>query len=337
MSLVNKERPLIIISGPTATGKTATSIQLAKFLIKHQIQAEIINFDSLLFYQEISIGTAKPTPEEMNGIVHHLVGINSIAHDLNAADYIQKAQDIIQQLHVKKIVPILVGGSAFYLRALMKGMYKEESDSTLLESALEDQKLVIKQKWKDILDKDGIAPIISYLTLNDPEALNLFHTNDHYRLTRAAEHFDLTGNKISEQKKHFDTLSPYDFTENQHQYHFIHFSLDFDKTKHWEIILNRTNQMIDAGLEKEVKDLLAQGFRTNLKPLLSIGYKETIQFLNQEIKTKEELIERIAISTRQLAKSQRTFFKKITPKITLNPLTDHEKIQQLSLNFLMEK
>jgi tRNA dimethylallyltransferase len=95
--------------------------------------------------------------------------------------------------------------------------------------------------------------------------------------------------------------------------------------------------MIDAGLEKEVKDLLAQGFRTNLKPLLSIGYKETIQFLNQEIKTKEELIERIAISTRQLAKSQRTFFKKITPKITLNPLTDHEKIQQLSLNFLMEK
>lgn len=331
-----KNRPLIIISGPTASGKTATSIQLATFLNQHNIPAEVINFDSLLFYREISVGTAKPTEKEMNGVHHHLVGINSIAHDLNAANYIKKAQEIIFNLHQKKTVPILVGGSAFYLRALMKGMYQEETEDNIEEGS-EEKKLSIKQKWKEIVEKDGISPVIDFLKQHDPEALTLFHVNDHYRLTRAAEHFDLTGKKISDQKKHFDTLNPYDFTENQHQYEFIHFYLDLDKTKHWEIILKRTRQMLADGLIQEIQNLIGQGYAITLKPLQSIGYKETIQYLNQEIKTEEDLIERIAISTRQLAKSQRTFFKKITPKILLNPLMDHEKIKQLALTFLTEK
>lgn len=336
MIVVKKSQPLIIISGPTASGKTATSILLAKFLNQNNIPAEVINFDSLLFYREISVGTAKPTEKEMDGVIHHLVGINSIAHDLNAADYIIKAQEIIHSLHQKKVVPILVGGSAFYLRALMKGMYQEQLDENS-EDMSDEKKIAIKKKWKESVEKDGILPVIEYLKQHDPEALNLFHANDHYRLTRAAEHFEVTAKKISDQKKHFDTLSPYDFTENQHQYDFIHFYLDLDKTKHWEIILKRTKQMLADGLIKEIQQLLLQGFAPNLKPLQSIGYKETQQFLNNEIKTEEDLVERIAISTRQLAKSQRTFFKKITPKILLNPLTDHEKIKQLALTFLTEK
>lgn len=319
------QQQLILITGPTASGKTKMSIQLAQFLLKNGIDAQVINFDSLLFYKEISIGTAKPSEKEKEGIPHHLIAVNSITEEFNASHYIDLAKSLIDELHTKNIVPILVGGSAFYLRALMKGMYEEETSN-------ERDKEAIKQKWKDLLQTAGIQPIIEFLKENDPDALNLFHSNDHYRLTRAAEHFDLTGEKISEKKKQFDDLDPYDFSTSP--YHFIHFYLDLPKDEHFPYIVKRVEEMFKLGLVNEVQNLLAQGYAKSLKPLQSIGYKETISFLDGEIKDLSELKELIAIHTRQLAKSQRTFFKKITPKIELNPLLDREKIENLSLEFI---
>lgn len=319
---------LILITGPTACGKTRISIQLAKSLIAQGIPAEIINFDSLLFYKEISIGTAKPTVEETAGIKHHLISISSITEEFNASHYIELAKDLISKLHQMNIVPILVGGSAFYLRALIKGMYEEEGTDAL-------DKTIIKEKWKNILKTSGIDAVVDYLKTNDPKALELFHINDHYRLTRAAEHFDLTGEKISTKKEKFDELDPYDFSTSEYQ--FIHFYLDIPKENHFTYITKRIEEMFKLGLIDEVKSLLQQGYSKELKPLQSIGYKETISYLSGEIKEIAQLKELIAIHTRQLAKSQRTFFKKINPKITLNPLIDHEKIEKLSLSFITQR
>lgn len=315
---------LIIISGPTASGKTSTSIKLANFINqKLNKQVSIINFDSLLFYKEISIGTAKPTASEMGSITHYLVNTTSIATPINASDYIKEAESIIYQLHHQEKVVILVGGSAFYLRALLKGMY---------DSPKTDDN--IKVEAAELLKNHGIEPIIEFLKNNDPEVLQYLHHNDHYRLVRAYEHFKSTGTKISEQKKLSDENDPYDFSKISHPWDILHFYLDLDKSTHQNLILQRTKQMFSDGLLEEVKSLLSQGFDSNLKPLQSIGYKETIDYIRGNYSTLDACIERIVVSTRQLAKSQRTFFKKIHPKLEMNPLQDQDKILEITQSFL---
>ncbi len=324
-----KNNPLIIISGPTACGKTSSSIKLARYLISKNKNSEIINFDSLLFYKEISIGTAKPSLEEQNGILHHLVDIQSIENEINASDFVELAKLKISELQNKNILPILVGGSAFYLRALIMGMYEEVTP-------LENQHLKnkIKEKWKMIYQENGIYEIIQYLKIHDPVSLQNYHENDHYRLVRACEHFDLTKKPISLQKKIFDSKNPYDFSSSK--YHHLHFYMNLPKDTHQDVIRKRTEKMIADGLILEVEDLIKMGLSTDLKPLQSIGYKEVIDYLNGNIKTEDELIERIIISTRQLAKSQRTFFNKITPKFEINPLNQLDVMYNECNNFLMD-
>ncbi len=319
---------IIIISGPTATGKTALSIELAKFLDENSEKTAIVNFDSLLFYKELSIGTAKPTLEERQNIPHYLLDVVSIDSPMNASDFVAFAEKKITELLALNIIPIVVGGSAFYLRALIKGMYQEEE-------VIDDyKKEMIKEKWKTILKKDGITAIVSYLKTHDPESLELFHINDHYRLTRACEYFDLTATPISAQRKNLDENDPYNFSKNSKPYDFIHFYLDLDKPLHFSIIEKRTKKMIADGIIQEFKRLQDLGYSIELKPLQSIGYKETYDYLNGILKTEADLSERISISTRQLAKSQRTFFNKIQPKISINPLTDSDKVKTLALNFI---
>lgn len=307
---------LIIISGPTASGKTKTSIELAK-KIESSLKKKclIINFDSLLFYKEISIGTAKPTLTERQGIEHAMIDIESIANPMNASSYIDKAQTIIQNCMQQNICPILVGGSAFYLRALLKGMYDTGEASMEATSDVEN-----------LYKEHGIGPILDYLKLNDPEALNFLHINDHYRLMRAAIHHKSSNQKISDQKKISDQNNPYDFESNKHHWKILHIYLDLPKEEHYEIIKTRTQLMFKEGLLEEIEKLASLGFQLDEKPLASIGYKEAIELRNGLFRSTEECMERISISTRQLAKSQRTFFKKITPKLLFNPLSDQDKI-----------
>jgi tRNA dimethylallyltransferase len=315
---------LIIISGPTASGKTKTSIDLAKKIyLKLKLQTVIINFDSLLFYKEISIGTAKPTEQERLGIEHFMIDIESIKSPMNAADFIKIGENIIKDQLSKGKYVILVGGSAFYLRALLKGMY--ESITPTEE---------IKEKFECLYKQQGIDPIISYLKNHDPESLANLHKNDHYRLIRAALHFEMTGNKFSSQKNILDALSPYDFSKIIHPWQILHIYLDLPKDQHNEIIIKRTEKMFSDGLINELETLLKNGFSLDEKPLQSIGYKEAIEWKKGFFANQSECIERIAISTRQLAKSQRTFFKKITPKFDFNPINDQEKIFQLVEQFL---
>lgn len=302
---------LIIVSGPTATGKTKTSIDIAEKIP----DSVIVNFDSLLFYKEISIGTAKPTTDEQKNIPHYMIDVASIKSPLNAADFIKMAQIKMVELFEQNKIIILVGGSAFYLRALLKGMYESTPPSA-----------EVKNKIDSLYEAHGIEGILDYLKLHDPESLQNYHINDHYRLTRAALHYEATGTKISDQKNTLDEKDPYDFSEIIHPWEVLHLYLDLPKDEHFEIIKRRTEKMFNDGLLEEIESLAKNGFVLDEKPLASIGYKEAIEFRNGLFKSKEECIERISISTRQLAKSQRTFFNKIHPKLNYNPLTDREKI-----------
>jgi tRNA dimethylallyltransferase len=309
-------KKIIIISGPTATGKTNTSIQLALH-IQNKLgkKVAIVNFDSLLFYQEITIGSAKPTIEERQNIEHHLIDIASISSPLNAADFILLAQNKIEELFTQNKIVILVGGSGFYLRSLLKGMY----EATTLDPKTADASEQIYQEM-------GIDYFINFLKTYDPDSLKNLHQNDHYRLRRAVLYFQTTGQKISEQKKIYDEHLPYDFSKNIHNWDVLHLYLDLPKPIHQKIIEERTKNMFKLGFRKEIEDIKNNGFSLDEKPLASIGYKEIIQWMNGEFSSESECIERVIISTRQLAKSQRTFFKKVVPKIAINPLNDLEKI-----------
>lgn len=317
---------LIVVSGPTASGKTKTSIEIAKHIQNTlHMKAAVVNFDSLLFYKEISIGTAKPTLEERDGIEHHMIDIESINSPMNASGFIKKGEEVIHELFKQNKVVILVGGSAFYLRAILKGMYESPTAPKELKEGITEQ-------YKN----EGITPFIEFLKINDPQSLINLHENDHYRLMRAVEYFQLTGTKISDKKKEHDQLNPYDFSTISHPWDVLHFYLDLPKDEHFEIIKKRTQEMFDQGLMEEVLELEKSGFFLTEKPLASIGYKEALEFKNGLFANIEECIERIAISTRQLAKAQRTFFNKITPKESFNPIHDQGKIKERVTSFLKE-
>jgi tRNA dimethylallyltransferase len=315
-------KKIIIVSGPTASGKTQISIDIAKEFITYNM--EIVNFDSLLFYNDLNIGTAKPTRLEMIEVPHHLVNVASVHDEINASNFVKLAEKKINELHESNKIPILVGGSTFYLRSLIKGMY--DSPSTSQE---------IKDLTEKIYREDGIQPFIDYLQEHDPKSLDQLHKNDHYRLMRAFEHHKMTGTPISAQKIEHDINGPYDFSKTAHEdWSIFHISLDIEKQHHWEIMLNRTKEMLKSGLLEEVSDLLKSGLSGKEKPLLSIGYKEAIQYINGEIESIEQLEEKIYFATRRLAKSQKTFLKKVTPKNTYHPLTDRDIIFRDIASFL---
>ncbi len=311
-------KKIIIISGPTSTGKTSLSIELAK---KHQ--AEIINFDSLLFYKEMDIGTAKPSLEELDSVPHHFVSFRSPNQPLNAYDYMIQAVKKINEIHSNNKLVILVGGSGFYLQAILQGMYDaNKSDPEIIK------------KSNSLYEKNGIDPFIEILKHEDPESYQRYHLNDHYRIRRAVEYFWQTGAKFSEarEKKDHENKNKSNWNSSKYQWDCLHVYLDLPKSEHLEIIHQRTNKMINSGLFQEVEKLLLK-YPEIPKPLKSIGYKESIKYLNNEF-TKDECVERINISTRQLAKAQRTWFNKIEKK-SFNSISEKDEIFKSVEEFLL--
>ncbi len=316
-----KKRPLLIISGPTACAKTATSIHLAKLF--KDASPRIINFDSLLFYRELNIGTAKPSQQERAGIAHELIDIRSITEPLNAADFTTMALELLMQVFKRQEFPILVGGSGFYLRALIKGMYDSPDVSEEVRS--ESAKLY---------EAHGIEPFISILKIHDPQRMDKLHPNDHYRIRRAWEHWKMTGKPVSAQGQEYAGGDPYDFSQHRlENWSPLHIHLDIPRNEHAEIIAARSAQMLQDGLVGEVQALLKQGYSGNEKPLQSIGYKEILCYLRHELDP-SELTERINGATRRLAKQQRTFFAKVQPKSVYHPVLDVAKIERDVIQWL---
>ena len=314
----NNQRKIFSILGPTCTGKTKLSLDLAK-----KLNAEIINVDSLLFYQELNVGTCKPSLNEIKQVPHHLIDINSFKQPLTAADYVKLAVPLINQLleNHKKI--LIVGGSGFYVQALLKGMYS--GTSTPPHILLKSEKL-----FKDF----GIKPFMDELKIVDPIILQQIHPNDYYRLRRAIEYFWSEGKPFSAAKNnHLKNLTNIEKFNWNYQSCFLNLTPD----EHFPHIQKRTEQMLSGGLIEEVQNILKTITTSDdFRPLASIGYAETIKFLKGEIKTLTDLKEEINISTRQLAKAQRTWFKyKLQPKL-FHPLNEEDDIINLGLNFFKE-
>lgn len=309
---------VIVISGPTASGKTDLAVELAQ-----KFGGEVVNFDSLLLYKEINIGTAKPTVEEQQAIPHHMIDVRSISEPMNAADYSREALPLIEKLLNEKKLVFLVGGSGFYLQALLKGMY--ESTTTPKE---------ITAQSDTLYESKGIQPFLDILREHDPKTFNRYHENDHYRIRRAVEHWWTTGTPLSLAREEKDGANDKLDATNIHGWDLLHIYLNIPKEEHWDIIEKRTDKMLKNGLIKEVKDLLAKGFSGLEKPLQSIGYKESLDLIFGSYKSEVECRERIIISTRQLAKSQRTWFNRDPRKFEFHPLKDKSRILETIENFL---
>jgi len=300
-------KKVIILSGPTCTGKTSTAVALAK-----RFSAQVVNFDSLLFYRELNIGTAKPTSEERAGVPHHLIDIRSISEAMNAADFVALARPLIESLQGPVL---LAGGSGFYLQALVEGMWN--SPTTPAD---------VQKRSDDLYAAEGIAPFRAFLSEHDRESFLRLHENDHYRIRRATEHFWAHGTAFSKQREAFAPTPP-------PEWQLLHLHLDLPKEDHLALIRQRTRAMLQAGLVEEVKGLLAQGYTGLERPLGAIGYKETLDWLRGVYLSESEFEERIVINTRQLAKAQRTWFKR-KEKRTFDPRGQFDELVELVDEFL---
>ncbi|MBQ9092199.1 MAG: tRNA (adenosine(37)-N6)-dimethylallyltransferase MiaA [Anaerotignum sp.] len=280
------KRPLIVIGGPTACGKTGFSIKLAK-----EIGGEIISADSMQVYKYMDIGTAKVTPEEADGVPHYLIDELDPDEEYNVMVFQQKAKAYMEQIWAKGKVPILVGGTGFYINALLydNDFTETENDTSYREEcyrlAQEQGPEVLYERLKEI----------------DPEYADIIHANNVKRVTRALEYHYLTGQKFSEhnaQQKEKET--PYDAAV---------IILTMDREKLYERIELRIDIMMEQGLLSEVKGLLDRGYTPDLVSMQGIGYKEFMPYFNGAC-TLEEAVTQLKTNTRRFAKRQLTWFRR---------------------------
>ncbi|MBR2852256.1 MAG: tRNA (adenosine(37)-N6)-dimethylallyltransferase MiaA [Anaerotignum sp.] len=280
------KKPLIVIGGPTACGKTGFSIKLAK-----EIGGEIISADSMQVYRYMDIGTAKVTPEEADGVPHYLIDEFDPDEEYNVMLFQQKAKAYMEQIWAKGKVPILVGGTGFYINALLydNDFTETENDTSYREEcyklAQEQGPEVLFERLKDV----------------DPEYAEIMHANNVKRVTRALEYHYLTGQKFSEHNaEQKEKETPYDAAV---------IILNMDREKLYERIELRIDIMMEQGLLEEVKGLLDRGYTPDLVSMQGIGYKEFIPYFNGEC-TLEEAVTQLKTNTRRFAKRQLTWFRR---------------------------
>lgn len=279
-------KKLIILTGPTAAGKTKLSIALAK-----AINGEIISADSMQVYRHMDIGSAKIRPGEMQGIKHYLVDILEPFEDFNIVLFQKYAKQAMTEIYENGKIPILVGGTGFYIQSVLYDIDFQESDEdTALRAELE---AVAKQK--------GAAYLHNLLKECDEKAAEEIHANNIKRVIRAIEFYRLTGRKISEHNE----------TERRKQsaYDARYFVLTDERKKLYENIDKRVDSMIANGLVDEVKTLLDMGCKRNSTAMQGLGYKEILSYLEGEV-TLDEAVYIIKRDTRHFAKRQLTWFRR---------------------------
>jgi len=306
---VKIEKPkLLVVLGPTAVGKSAVGIDIAK-----RIGGEIINADSLQVYKHLNIGTAKPSSQELSEVGHHLIDIVNPDEDFNAGIFRTRAASVIESLYRSNTNIILVGGTYLYVKVLLSG---------LIEGLPANQE--IRDNIKKLRSIFGLPYVYDRLRSLDPDAASRIHPNDYVRTERALEVNYLTGQKMSELQ------AVHSFQDQDYEYLKIGISLDREILK--QRIDQRVDIMIEEGLVEEVKQLREMGYTNNLKPMQSIGYKEINQFLDGEIDldTAVELIKR---DTKRFAKRQMTWLRKDNEIKWFERGKDYEKVLDLAGRF----
>ncbi|MCP1101687.1 tRNA dimethylallyltransferase [Aequitasia blattaphilus] len=277
------KKPLIIISGPTAVGKTELSVALAK-----KINGEIISADSMQVYQEMNIGSAKITSEEMEGIPHHLIDVLNPREDFNVVTFKKMALEAMDKIYQKGKIPILVGGTGFYIQALLYDTeFAENKEDKSYRNYLEN---IAKEEGKEVL--------FDMLKKVDEKSTKIIHPNNVKRVIRALEFFNETGSPISEHNKREK--------EKESPYQYYYFVLNMERAILYDRIDKRVDIMIEEGLVEEVTHLKELGLTKNMVSMQGLGYKEILAFLEGEI-TLEEAIYLIKRDTRHFAKRQLTW------------------------------
>ncbi|MGN1159005.1 MAG: tRNA (adenosine(37)-N6)-dimethylallyltransferase MiaA [Lachnospiraceae bacterium] len=282
-----QKKKLIVLTGPTAVGKTKLSIQLAK-----AIGGEIISADSMQVYRGMDIGSAKITEEEKEGIPHYLIDVLDPSEEFNIVLFQQLAKEAIKQIHEKGKIPILAGGTGFYIQSVLYDIDFSEHDE---KDGIRDELEAIAK------EEQGPHRLHERLKEVDLESAKIIHENNVKRVIRALEFYEETGMRISEHnKEQHQKESPYDVS---------YFVLNDDRPKVYERIDKRVDLMIKAGLVEEVRRLKEQGCRRDMVSMQGLGYKEILDYLDGEIPL-EEAIYRIKRDTRHFAKRQITWFKR---------------------------
>lgn len=282
-------QPLLILVGPTAVGKTALSLEIAD-----RCACEIVSVDSVQVYRYMDIGSAKATEEERGGIPHHLIDIVNPDQNYDAAMFSDDALKSIRDIQSRGKLPLLVGGTGLYLRALLQGIFS---------CTPVDEK--IRYSLQRRLATEGCSKLHDELLLIDRISAERIHKNDTHRLLRALEIFYVSGKPWSNllESQH-NQPAPIVFTN------FLQIGLTCEREKLYDRINRRCKNMIDAGLEIEVRKLLTMGYSRSLKSLSSIGYRHMIGYLEGEYSS-DEMNRLLARDTRRYAKRQYTWFSKM--------------------------
>lgn len=278
--------PLIVLTGPTAVGKTELSIRLAK-----AINGEIISADSMQVYRGMDIGTAKIKKEEMQGVEHHLIDILEPDEEFNIFEFKKQATAAIEKIYANGHIPIIVGGTGFYIQSVLYDIKFSENEN-------DDG---IRAELTRIYNEKGAVYVHDMLKDIDPEYANSVHYNNVKRVIRAIEFYKQTGRKMSEHNK--------EQHNNESKYNFIYLVLNDNRDRLYERIDKRVDIMISDGLVEEVESLLKKGYTRDLISMQGLGYKEIIAYLNNEI-TLDEAVYIIKRDTRHFAKRQLTWFRR---------------------------
>ena len=290
-----KKQEVIVICGPTASGKTALSIELAK-----KINGEIISADSMQIYKEMNIGSAKPTKDEMQGIKHYLLDYIEPDKRYSVAEYQKEAKKKIKEILNKGKVPIVVGGTGLYINSII---YEINYNNISIDGEY-------RKRLEEIAKEKGLDTLYNQACEIDPEAMKKISSKDQKRILRVLEIYHETGKTKTEQEE--------ESRKKELEYKYNVFGITMDRTILYDRINKRVDEMIEKGLIKEVENMLEkyQEFPTSMQGL---GYKEVKEYLEKKI-SKEEMIEKIKRETRRYAKRQLTWFRKNKETIWLDGL-----------------
>lgn len=296
------QKRLIVIEGPTASGKTGLGIALAK-----KLNTSIVSADSRQFYKEMCIGTAKPTKEEMDGVPHYFIDSHSIQNELTSGQYETEALPLLEELFKKNDTLILVGGSGMFIDALCFGLDPIPHNVELRNS--------ITQEWKN----KGLAPLLEELKRKDPSFFEVVDQNNPVRIIRAIEVIRLTHKTFTEWRQ--SSVNKRNFTS-----HF--FVIDHPRELLYERINQRVDEMMANGLLKEVEALQNHA---HLNPLKTVGYQELFDYFSRKT-TLEEAIELIKQHTRNYAKRQLTWFRKHKEATWIHYSNNEEMSKEILMN-----
>ena len=291
---MSKKPPLIILSGPTAVGKTALSVE---FALKNDL--EIVSADSAQVYKGMNIGSAKITEDEKKGVIHHLIDVCDISEDYSAFRFKEMAEDAISKIYSKGKIPLIVGGTGFYIQALLKGVQFEEGGP-------DDD---FRKEMGKLASENGPGFLHQKLRDVDPESADSIPPENVKRVIRALEFNHLSGGRISEHNKTESLREPV--------YNFAYFVLTDDRDVIYDRINKRVDIMISEGLENEVRNLLAGGADPESVSMQAIGYKEMVPYIKGECSL-DEAIYQIKLRTRHFAKRQITWYKRESDVIMIN-------------------